>query len=204
MANPEYWSAAEKALGISADEWIKFFTIHPDGATKSHTELARRAKSRLDLLAADYPEHAEKNLNWWAQGVSIAYEYEIGLRVKGQQCDGGFAASASKTLNGTLDQAYEQWQRFVSEELFEVDGVAWGGQPRLTASEKWRYWRCSLANGMAVEVNFSVKKPAANNDLQKVILGVGVTKLESSEQVEAVKTVWKKVLLDFSQWRESN
>ncbi|MDY5584494.1 MAG: hypothetical protein SPG61_01695 [Arcanobacterium sp.] len=198
MANAQYWTAAENALGITADDWINFFENHPEGDTTSHTELARRSAARLAEYAVDNPNLQEANLFWWAQSIAIAYEYEKGWRSQGQRCDGSFAASASKTLSGTLDQIFTLWQEFITENLLFVDGVPWESEPRLSVTEKWRYWRCSLANGIAISVNITAK--SVTPEKEKCIIAADVTKLESTEQVLLMKESWKTILQDFAQW----
>ena len=114
-----------------------------------------------------------------------------------QRCDGSFAASASKTLSGTLDEVADAWAAF-AEGLYEVDGVAFADEePRRTATEKWRYWRTELENGAAVSVNISAKSPAKDGT-PKVVLAVETTRLNSSEQADQFKAAWKAVLAEFA------
>lgn len=44
---------------------------------------------------------------WWAQGIAIGYEQARGLRIPGQQSGGLFAASASRTLEGSAREVLD-------------------------------------------------------------------------------------------------
>ena len=43
---------------------------------------------------------------WWAQGITVGYEQERGIRVPGQRQDGSFEASTSRTLPLDVAAAY--------------------------------------------------------------------------------------------------
>jgi len=51
---------------------------------------------------------------WWAQTVTVAYEQARGLRLPGQQPDGTFDASATKTVGVPVERLFEA---FADEEL---------------------------------------------------------------------------------------
>ncbi len=77
--------AVRTRTGSSWDEW---FGLLDDwqATTRNHTEIARWLREEIGVDS------------WWAQSITVAYEQERGMRVPGQQSDGGFAASASKTI----------------------------------------------------------------------------------------------------------
>ncbi len=55
----------------------------------------------------------------------------------------------------------------------------------MSLTDKWRYWRCSLADGSRVSVGIGGK------DTGKVVLGVGQETLVSSKAVERWGAFWK-------------
>lgn len=57
---------------------------------------------------------------WWAQGITVGYEQERGMRLPGQLADGTFSASTSKSLPGTVVQVLD----LVIEEYTAVCGSA--------------------------------------------------------------------------------
>lgn len=189
------WGAAERALNIPRATWIKLFA--GVGST-NHTELAKASIAYLEAEHAKDPAGilADTNLHWWGQAVAIAYEHEIGARVPGERCDGSFAASATKTLNGTMDDVYAAWCDFAAN-LVGVAGVPFAGDARRSETPKWRYWRINLDNGAAVSVNITQKPPSASG-VQKVALAAEVTKLNSVEQVDYWKAEWKELLASFA------
>lgn len=191
---PDLWGSIERATGIREAEWLELFAPHSES---SHGELAEVAVTRLEDIAGAGGLLEGKNLHWWSHGIAIAFEHHIGRRVASQRCDGSFAASASKTLSGTMDEVADARAAF-AEGLYEVDGVAFADEePRRTATEKWRYWRTELENGAGVSVNISAKAPAKDGT-PKVVLAVATTKLNSSEQADQFKAAWKAVLAEFA------
>jgi uncharacterized protein YndB with AHSA1/START domain len=74
--------------------WAEWFALLDawNAPAHSHPEIAR-------WLVEEHGVGA-----WWAQGVSVAYEQERGMRTPTQQVDGAFAASASKTINVTAQR----------------------------------------------------------------------------------------------------
>ena len=63
----------------------------------------------LDELGADRWAHARIAAHlvaehevapWWAQGITVRYAQERGLRLPGQQADGTFSVSVSRSLRG--------------------------------------------------------------------------------------------------------
>lgn len=191
---PDLWGSIERATGIGEAAWLELFSPYREA---SHGELAEVAVTRLEDIAGAGGLLEGKNLHWWSHGIAIAFEHHIGRRVTSQRCDGSFAASASKTLSGTMDEIADAWAAFAGG-LYEVDGVAFADEePRRTATEKWRYWRTELENGAAVSVNISAKSPAKDGT-PKVVLAVETTKLNSSEQADQFKAAWKAVLAEFA------
>ncbi|RUO34270.1 hypothetical protein [Aliidiomarina sanyensis] len=147
----------------------------------------------LDRAGARYLEHkeiAEYLLNqeslpaWWAQTLAVNYEQEIGRRVPGQDCSGKFRVSVSKTLSGSMDEALSTWQKLMKTRGQFSDVMISRG-PDTSTTEKWRYWRCGLADGSSISVNIYQKSP------DKASLTVEHAKLESEAHVEHWRAFWK-------------
>ncbi|GGH58075.1 hypothetical protein [Rothia aerolata] len=192
--NPELsraWKSTEKSTGYSRQQWM---TVLEETELTSHAEIVGVARKKLGELA-EQPGSllAGKNLDWWAQSVAVTYEQQTGRRPVGQRCDGSFGASASKTIPLGLDELAAAWEKFAAAELPEVNGVAWEGEPRITSSEKWRYWRANLANGAPVSINMSAKAPG------KSLISAEMRKLNTSEDSVDFKAAWKAVLARFAQ-----
>lgn len=168
-------AALQAATGKKWDEW--YAILDSAGAREMpHKEIAQWLHDSGTLT-----------LPWWGQMVTVGYEQHIGRRESGQNCYGDFVANASKTLPGTLDSALAAWLARVAG-LGDFNGVPLAGEPRVTSTEKWRYWRAVLADGSAVSVNIGLKGEG------KVGLAVDHGKLADQEAVTAWKAYWKEFL----------
>ena len=174
MAQTISKQAIEKGTGKSWDDWLGFFESI-NAAKLTHKEIAQKAYDRGDVPG------------WWAQMVTVAYEQHIGRRVPGQDCDGQFAASISKTINGTMDDALKQWQDLVKGKK-DFSDVTISDGPKVSQTDKWRYWRAGLADGSRLNVNIYQKSPG------KAGLGIDHEKLESDQQAEHWRAYWKQLL----------
>lgn len=135
--------AIEKGTGRSWADWLAFFD--------------RIGADRLDHAALAREVEAEGTATgWWAQAVVIHFEQETGRRVEGQTSDGRFAANASRTVAGDLDAGLARWTELVAN-ADDFDGVPLDAEPSVSATEKWRYWRCRLVDGSRVQVTVSAK-----------------------------------------------
>lgn len=125
---------------------------------------------------------------WWRQMVSVGYERMIGRRVVGQNCEGNFSAGASRALSGDMDSALARWVLMVEGQV-EFAGALASGEPRVTSSDKWCYWRIDLDNGSRVTVHFSKKSD------EKCTAGINHDKLADQAAVTEVKVFWKALLV---------
>ena len=73
--------------GHGFDHWFAVLDRF-DAVKKGHTAAARHL----------YEAHGVEG--WYAQGITVAYERERGVRAVNQRCDGAFEVSVSKTLAG--------------------------------------------------------------------------------------------------------
>jgi hypothetical protein len=170
--------AIERGIGRSWTE-VEEFLASIDAKDKSHKEIAQALQDAG--LAKD----------WWAQSATVAFEQLIGRRVPGQDCDGRFQTSTSKTVAGTMDEARDKWVALIgAAEDFSGVGISRG--PELSETAKWRYWRCGLADGSRVNVNIYEKAPG------KSALSLQHEKLEAPEQLVHWKSFWKATLSQLS------
>lgn len=163
--------AIAKATGISWPDWLGWLNSI-QAEQLSHKEIAEKIHQRGDTSG------------WWAQTVTVAYEQHIGRRVPGQDCDGHFQVAVSKTLPGTLDDALARWVKHLAG-VDTLSDIPISRGPDTSETEKWRYWRCGLADGSRVTVHIRQKTP------DKAALGIQHEKLESPEQVEHWREFWK-------------
>jgi len=74
------------ATGRLPDEWFALLDDQ-QATTWTHTQIASWLHTEHDGLDG-----------WWAQSVTVRYEQARGMRLPGQQADGTFSVSASKSL----------------------------------------------------------------------------------------------------------
>lgn len=178
MVKPSNTAAIASATGRPWDEWVEL--LEQAGAReKNHTAIAQ--------LTLEHMPGSVERAEWWAQGTAIAYEQHAGLRVPGQSCDGDFQLSTSRTVAGDKDSALQAWGELVAGRE-EFGGIPVEGEPSVTRSEKWRYWRVPLADGTRVAVNISDKAGG------KASVGLTHTKLDSAEAIDYWRPVWKELL----------
>lgn len=167
--------AVKAATGKTWAEWVAL--LDSAGARNMpHKEIAQWLYDSGHLT-----------LPWWGQMVTVGYEQRIGRREAGQRCDGEFTAGASKTLSGTLDSVLETWQARVKG-VGDFNGVPLEGPPRVSSSDKWRYWRVNLADGTQVSVNIGLKSEG------KIGLAVDHAKLADKDAADSWKAFWKSFL----------
>lgn len=166
----------ENGTGTSLAEWTDRLDA-AGGRDLDHTAIARMLVERWEVE------------EWWAQGVTVAYEQVIGRRVVGQSCDGDFSASASRTVPGTPTQVRDRWDAFMTEARRDGLGLE---EPSLSDTAMWRYWRAAVADGSRVSVNITAK------DEGRSTLGIEHKGLETADARTAWKDAWKGVLGEFT------
>lgn len=171
-------SAIERGTRKSWADWMSYFEgIGADGL--SHKEIAAKVGDDFDVGG------------WWAQTVTVAYEQHIGRRVPGQDCEGEFSVSVSKTLHESMDDALNCWLGAVNghEEFSEIPLA---DEPDISKTDKWRYWRARLDDGSRPSVHIYEKEPGKSS------LTILHEKLESPDQIEHWRAYWKQFLKDAS------
>lgn len=165
----------EKATGVSWQTWLD--RLEKMGARDlSHQDIASN-------LVSDYSV-----AGWWAQSLTVRYEQVIGRRKVGQNSKGEFSISVSKTLPGTMDEAFHWWLT-IAQSRTDFNGIEIISSST-TETEKWRNYRAALKDGSRVVVGVYAKSPA------KAGLGLQHEKLISAESAETWRSYWKSLLAD--------
>ena len=165
--------AIESATGRTWEHWVAY--LDSSGAREmTHQEIVALAE-------------ANGAPSWWRQMITVTYEQHIGRRLPGQREDGSFSISASRTIPEHLDDALGRWCAAVGTPA-SIGGVEIESGPETSATERWRYWRCALADGSRVNVNISMKTP------DKAVISVQHEQLASEDLGEHWRTLWKAIL----------
>lgn len=93
MKQQKNYKALETGSGITWSEWLVYLAPH---AKLNHAEMAKAALKRINDVGKS------KSPEWWAQGVTIAYEQHIGRRTPGQRSDGNYSVTVNKTVAGNM------------------------------------------------------------------------------------------------------
>ncbi|CAN5689371.1 hypothetical protein BH23CHL5_BH23CHL5_21040 [soil metagenome] len=168
------------------DEAIKRGTGKPWSEWKAYFESRNAASMDHKSIAAMLQSEAGLN-GWWAQTVTVRFEQLIGRREPGQDCNGEFSVSVTKTINGDMDVALAWWLDAVLE-IESFSDIPLARDPEISKTENWRYWRAALSDGTRVNVNIYEKAP------EKSSLSVMHVQLESTDQIEHWRSYWKAFL----------
>lgn len=121
---------------------------------------------------------------WWTQGIAVAYEQERGLRRPGQQADGTFQVSVSRTLAASAD---ELWPRLVQGDA----RAAWLGRDWELSGHKPR---SSLRLRGPGDSRVTLRLAPAGAAPGRVRVSVQHAGLASAEEAEEMRRVWKEAL----------
>lgn len=188
MNTPAKAAAIARATSREWADWASLLS-EAGGASLSHPQLA-------DVALRNMPE-AVTNPGWWAQSVAVAYEQAIGRRVVGQDSDGTFRTSVSKTVTLSPDDSLAAWTRIVADpglRLTDENGasIAWFGETRTSVTEKWWRWRRDLSDGSRAAVEITRKTDG------RTLVTLTHSKLSGTEAIAHWKGVWKPLLQQIS------
>lgn len=88
---PARVDAIERATGVRWETWLAHFA-QAGANNQPHAEIVKIAKQLM-------PD-ALRNPDWWAQGVAIAFEHQLGLRVPGGIFDRHVSAERESYARG--------------------------------------------------------------------------------------------------------
>ena len=161
-------ASVKKATGCNWERWVK--ALDKAGAAQmSHGEIAK--------VVAFF-----KTPSWWTQTVTVGYERIRGLRERGQQRDGGYRASKSRTFDAPLARVYEAFEN-------DRTRTKWLDGPVLVKSATARKrMRLAWPDGTAAVVGFVAKGP------QKSIVAIEHQKLADHAAIDVVKKRWAEDL----------
>jgi hypothetical protein len=151
--------------GCTWEKWVR--TLDRQKAHElTHAELAK-------LIREKY-----KTPSWWTQMVAVGYERIKGLRVRGQQRDGSYSASKSRTFNVPVETLFEAWTDDKTRMTWLADRKA--KIRKATSPKSIRLEQ----DGTIIAVMFTKRGVA------KSTVAIDEGNLPSKEAAEAVKQYW--------------
>lgn len=186
-------ASAQKATGHGLDHWfavLDAFSV----AEKGHTAAAAHLNQ----------EHGVPG--WYAQGITVAFERERGLRETNQACTGTFQVSVSKTVPATVAQVIDAlksagrraaWLAGADPGLAEALNAAFtGAKPREVKTKGGDYaWLRFPWDGRTVEIRITGKPKGAS-------VVADNSGLPSAEMVEPRRAMWKVALEGLKRYLE--
>ena len=99
--------AVQKATGNNWAEWVTLID-RKGGETMTHRAIARDIVGQALRRAQGYFTGLPRgSVEWWAQAVTVGYEYAKGRRVPGQTAATGFEVGVTRTLPVKPKRAWE-------------------------------------------------------------------------------------------------
>lgn len=136
MTKPSNIEGIESATKMSWAEWVQL--LDEKGARDlTHPQIA--------ALVHNHLEEKIDSAGWWSQGVTVAYEQEIGRRKPGQTSDGFFEFSVSRTFQTSKEALFDQLTERMNR-LETANGVLLDNT-RTSVTPVRSYWKSDLADG---------------------------------------------------------
>jgi hypothetical protein len=171
MATNSRIEAIERATGRSWDVWLAYF----EGIRAADLDHHAIATALLVEL-----EPVVDNLGWWAQTTAVAYEHHIGRRIPGQQPDGTFRLSVSKTTQLPMSALMDSWSAFAAADPGVLALIAAG--PRVSGTANRTTWRARGEGDTAVTV---ISEPKPNGTASLVVQHGGLPSPEASAETRS-------------------
>ena len=138
------------------------------------------ALAHAEIVRIVWPLH--DGGGWWSQAVTVGYERLRGKRETFGRSDGGFSASASKTVALDRERVCEWIGSATQRRRWAPAGL------KAVASTSARMLRFTGADGSRIGVYLEPK------DDRRTIVAVEVAKLADAKAVAAAKAIWKPAL----------
>ena len=110
----------KRATGCSWERWVRSLDHH---GAKQHIPPRHRHAGENEI----------QGRRWWSQTVAVGYERIRGLRARGQQRDGTFEATKSRTFNVPIPRLFAAWADAATRRR-SMDGANVRYAPRLDPS----------------------------------------------------------------------
>lgn len=176
MNEPKHKKALETGSGILWSEWVVFLEQHKH---LDHAEIVKVVLAEIERVGVS------KSPEWWAQGITGAFEQHIGRRKPGQRSSGDYSVTVRKTVDGSMDEVLSRVVG-VMEDVKEFDGVAMQGAAQVSETEKCRHWRCDLEDGSRLSFNIQTK-PSGD----KSSVAINHDGIAHVDDVERWRAFWK-------------
>jgi hypothetical protein len=155
----------KEATGCTWAKWVKALD-HYKADQMSHGDIAKLIKAKYHTPS------------WWTQTVAVGYERIRGLRARGQQRDGSFGATKSRTFPVPVTRLFQAWSE-------PAQRSAWlGPGTRVRTATTPKSLRLALGDGSIVAVGFTAKGS------DRSVVAVEHAKLADRAAADRVRIEW--------------
>jgi hypothetical protein len=167
--------AIHKGTGRTWDEWFRILDAW-DATAQPHPAVAR------------YLHDVQGVPGWWAQNVTVGYEWARGLRAK-HETSAGFQVSVGKTIAATPDDVWRDFVEPARRNRWLASGTLRTRGETGTAGKSARF---DAVDGRLVHIWLEDKGPGRST--------VTVTSegLAGPDEVETVRAAWRAHLADLA------
>ncbi|MCG7421836.1 hypothetical protein KW076_10335 [Micrococcus porci] len=184
-------NAIAEATGLTFEDWAAWLDARGARDLTVHAEIVGLVLERMrsgETAEVGSPE-------WWAQGVTVAYEQHIGRRRPGQRADGTFAVTASRILEGTREEVHARAVGAVRAALSDggaLRGVGLAKEPTESATATRLFWRAVLADGTRAELATEPRPQTAGKPAKAAVVATH-SRAASAEEAAAWKAFWRNL-----------
>ena len=163
-------AALKQKTGCTWEHWVKALD-HYGAAEMPHRDIAALVKAKY------------KTPSWWAQTVVVGYERIRGLRARGQQRNGTFAMTKSRTFNVNVTTLFDAWANAGTRRRWLKDQNV-----RVRSTTAPKSMRIEWAGGGIVAVGF------VDKGKRKSSVALEHAKLPDRETADRLKQYWSERL----------
>jgi hypothetical protein len=163
-------AAIKAKTGCTWERWV--YALDRQGAQRlSHTEIARLVSTKYRVGP------------WWTQAVAVGYERIKGLRARGQQRNGTYQMTKSRTFNVPVSVLFHAWSDARLRRRW-LDGT----DVRVRTATASKSMRLDWPDGGIVALGFFAKGKA------KSAVALEHTKLSDRASADSLKQYWAERL----------
>jgi hypothetical protein len=159
--------------GCTWDRWVRALDRH--GAEQmSHRDIAALVNSKYKIDG------------WWSQSVAVGYERIKGMRARGQQRNGTFEATKSRTFDVPVTRLFEAWADATARRRW-LNGAGVKVRTATPPKSMRLDWSDGDTSGI-IAVGFTAKGKS------KSAVALGLAKLPDRETADRLKQYWSERL----------
>lgn len=151
--------------GCTWERWVS--ALDRDGATQmAHPDIAALVKEKYKIGP------------WWTQTITVGYERIKGLRVRGQQRNGTFQMTKSRTYDVPVTTLFDAWADATTRKRWLKATV------KVRVATPTKSMRLDWSDGGIVAIGFAAKGKSKSS------VAVEHTKLPDLERANGLKREW--------------